>query len=147
MRMGFHSSPAHPEGLQMFMVDRCLSSMSLAIFYSETGTVYLPLEIVLAIKFCPLLIFHTETENLMLLCISIPVSRTLLPFIFPRAPQKSTRKVAGQLLHPHVYIKSFNAGTQKWPVCTKRRCWLSQRPQCPRCIMQAIPIHQTVLQT
>lgn len=48
------------EGLQMFMVDRFFTSMSLTILYSETGTIYQPLEVVLAIKFCALLIFRRE---------------------------------------------------------------------------------------
>lgn len=50
-------------------------------------------------------------------------------------------------LAPPVYIKSFNAGAQNRPVHTKSRCCLSQRPECPRCVTQAIPTHPTVLQT
>lgn len=98
----------------MFMVDRWLTSMSLAVLYSETGTIYLPLEIVLAIKFCPLLMFHTETENLMLLCISVPASRHPHCCLYlPNSPTDGHQEGDWASLAPPTYIKTFNAVTQK----------------------------------
>lgn len=120
----------------MFVVDRCLTSTSLAILCSETMTTYLLLEIVVAI-----LSFHKE--NRMLLHISIQALRTPSPSAFQRAPKMSTTRWFGNSPNP-IYIKSFNS--QKWPVHPKSRCWLSQQPRCLQ-ITQAIPIHQTVLQT
>lgn len=115
----------YAEGLQMFMADRCLTSVSQAICYSESGIRSMPLEVVFTIKFHPLLIFHTE--NLMLLYIYIPASKTLHYFLRSREPHRwAPERRPGSSCIP-VNIKSFNSGTQKWPICTKSRFWLSKQ--------------------
>lgn len=83
------------------------------------------------------LTFHAE--NLMLLCISKPY------FLLPsrESPRWAPEGWLGSSHTPCLH-QEF---TQKRPICPKSRWWLSQCPWCPRCIMQAIPIHQTVLQT
>lgn len=85
----------------MFVADRCLTSVSLAICYSETGTISLPLEVVFAIKFRPLLIFHREREPDTFIHLYSCIKNPSLPFTFWRAPQVGTRKATGQPLHPH----------------------------------------------